>query len=197
MMKRNQKNGEITVSALSSSKTFANYKELNSFVESMANAFSPLAYAAKQKRDALDAGVTPHPSDPPDPPSPTPFDEQCAVLDEKEEDAETQYVELKEASHSQLDKLRAEAARRFARARGNSAKVSNAQIWLESARAEHRNLEFAFRKAERKLQRSRARANLLRQARDRWRQEQQIRVVFEGQAVTLAEFEELRRNEIK
>ncbi|MEE9185347.1 MAG: hypothetical protein V3U39_12860, partial [Acidimicrobiia bacterium] len=82
-------------------------------------------------------------------------------------------------------------------ARDNSAKLSRFQTWKQERAAELASLEFAFQKADRKLQRARARANALRIARDRWRAEGQVRVVYEGQEVSLAEFAELREREAR
>ncbi len=191
----NQKNGVIIVSVMSDSRTFANRKELNSFVDSIPGEFSPLEYAAKQKRDALDAGITLPPSDPPAPKPPTRFDDRIAELDQEEEEAETVYSESEEAWLSRLQESRAEVPRRFHGARDNSTKLSCFHVWKQERAAELAGLEFALGKADRKLQRARARANALRIARDRWRAEEQVRVVYEGQEVSLAEFTELRKSE--
>ena len=58
-------------------------------------------------------------------------------------------------------------------------------------------LEFAFQKADRKLQRVRAQANALKIARDRWIQEQRVRVSYEGETLTIAEFTERRKREVR
>ena len=193
----NQKNGVIIVSVMSDSRTFANYKELNSFVDSIPGEFSPLEYAAKQKRDALDVGITLPPSDPPAPKPPTPFDDRISVLDQEEEEAGAQYMEAKDAWTSGLQEFRAEAPRRLQKARDNTTKLSRFQNWITEGRAEVRNLERAFQKADRMLQRARAQANALKVARDRWIQEQEVRVIYEGQEVSLAEFTELRKREAR
>ena len=195
---KNQKNGEIIVSVLSSSKTFASYKELESFVDSLPNIYGPLEYAALRTLASLKLGGASHVREiAPDPPEPTPFDDRIAVLDQEEEGAETVYEESKEAWLSRLQELEADAPRRFHKAQGNPTKFSRFQIWLEERNDEVRNLDRAFAKADRKLRRSRARANALKDARARWRQEQTIRVIFEGEAVTLAEFEQLRKHEVR
>ncbi len=197
----NQKNGEITVSVPGRERIFPNREALKRFVvelrETRGGLYSELEYVAIRTLASLNGGVTPPPSDPPTPPEPTPFDDRCAVLDQEEKEDEARYAESKEAWLSRLQELRAEAPRRFHRARNNSAKLGRLQTWKQERAAELASLEFAFQKADRKLQRARGRANLLRLARDRWRAEQECRVVYEGQEVSLAEFTELREREAR
>ena len=196
------KNETITVSALSSSRTFASREELAEFVreiEDQNGSFDPLEFRARQVLAGLDSAMDylAEPADKPDPKPPTPFDDRIAELGQEEEGAETVYTESKEAWLTRLQELRAEAPRRFRGARDNSATLSGFQTWKQERAAELAGLEFALGKADRKLQRARARANALRIARDRWRAEQEICLVYEGEAVTLAEFTELRKHEVR
>jgi hypothetical protein len=193
----NRDENEITVSALSSAKTFANYKELDSFVDSIPNVYGPLEWAAREKRDALKGGGTPPPSDPPVPKLPTPFDDRVAALVREEEEVETVYAESKDAWLSLLQESRVEFARRLHAARDNSAKLSCLHAWKQERAAEQASLEFAFQKRDRKLQRARARTNALKIARDRWIQEQRVRVSYEGETLTVAEFTERRKREVR
>ena len=194
-MKRNQKNGAITVSALSSSRTFADRKELERYVAALID-FGPLELAAKQMLAWLNGGGTSRiRAIAPPPKPPTPFNDRVAVLDQEEEGAGTVYAESKEAWLSRLQESRVEFGRRLSKARGSTAKLGRFQAWRQERAAELASLEFAFRKADRRLQRARARANAMRIARDRWIQEQAICLVYEGQEVSLAEFMELQELE--
>jgi hypothetical protein len=193
----NQKNRVITVrAAMSRSKTFANRKELEGFVAELektrGGVYDPLEWNAIRKLAALNGGGVPPPSDLPDPKPPTPFDERISVLEREEDEAEAAYAESKEAWFARLQELKAEAPRRH-----NTTKLSRFQLWLEDGQAEVRNLEFAFGKAARTLQRKRAGMNALKIQRDRFRREQECRVVYEGQEVSLAEFAALRKREVR
>ena len=204
MMKRsslNQNENAIIVSVPGEERTFPTREALARFVaeadDNRRGVYSNFEYVAKRTLASLNGGGTPPPSDPPVPKLPTPMDDQCAVLDQEEEEVETVYSESKEAWLSRLQGLRAEVPRRFHMSRGNSAELSRFQLWLEDGQAEARNLEHAFQKADRKLQRARARVNALKIARDRWIQEQRVRVSYEGETLTLAEFTERRKREVR
>ena len=199
------KNETITVSALSSSRTFASREELAKFVreiEDQNGSFNPLEFRARQVLAGLDSAMDylAVPADKPDPKPPTPFDDRIAELEREEEEDEAQYMGAREAWLSRLQELRAEVPRRFHGARDNSAKLSRFQNWVEEGQAQVAKLEFAFQKADRKLQRKRAALNALKIQRDRWRQEQGVRIhnlEDPSQPFTLTEYTALMEREAK
>ena len=198
MMNQQKNEKEITVTSLSSVKTFANQKELKGFVDGVPNQWSPLELAAKHKLDALESGGTPPPSELPDPKPPTRLDEQVAGAARELEVAEEKWLAARLAWLSRARVLENEVPGRLRKARGNLTELSRVDNWVNDGQGEVGRLKRATEIAEKKLKRARAKYNKLKLAADQLRREQDILISVPDHPdspLTLAEFEEFQRLE--
>jgi len=191
------KNETITVGALSSSKTFANQKELKSFVDSVPDQWGPLELAAKHKLAALESGAVQQVVSPAAKP-PTKLDEQVAGAGRELEVAEEKWTVARLAWLSRARVLENEVPGRLRRARGNPTELSRVGNWVNDGQGEVGRLRRVTEIAEKKLKRVRVKYNELKLEADRLRQEQRVRIhnlEDPSQPFTLTEYTELRERE--
>jgi len=189
-MNQNQRIGEITVSKLSRSQTFKNIDALRDAVES-APEWGPFEWAARQKLLELDGGtaqqvVTAAEETPTDPPEVITAWVEFQAAEEETAAARDEWLSVTRT-------LEDEVAQRIRKARGNATEISRVGNWINAGQAEVGQLKKAFLTAEKNLKRARATYNDLKLESDRQRREQAVRVVHDGQEVSLQEYAELRQ----
>ena len=186
---------EITVTSLSSVKTFANQKELKGFVDSVPDQWSPLELAAKHKLDALESGTVQQVVSSAAKP-PTKLDEEVAGAGQELEVAEEKWTEAQQAWLSRARVLENEVPGRLRKARGNATSLSRVGNWVNEGQGEVGRLKRATEIAERKLKRVRAKYNELKLLADRLRREQDVRISVPDHPdspLTLQEFTDMER----
>ncbi len=191
----NPDRNEITVSALSSVKTFKDRKELRRFVDGVPDQWGPLELAAKHKLHALESGTVQQVVSPAAKP-PTKLDEQVAGAGRELEVAEEKWAEAQQARLSRARALENEVPGRLRKAQGNATLLSRVGNWVNEGQGEVGRLKRATEIAEKTLKRVRVKYNKLKFAADQLRRERDVRISVPDHPdspLTLQEFTDLER----
>lgn len=206
-MKMNE-NESITVTALSTSRTFADREALAEHVREIVedrHAFDlkPIEIAAIRRFAELNGAATPRVREiartttfyaPKRPKRATKVDGRVAETKAEVEVDEVELADAQEVEWSRARESDAEAVRRMRKAAGNPTKLSRAEAWIDARQAEVAELRLRTQLAAQKLRMARARLNALELVQGRLRAEQEVRVSVEGETLTLEQFEAWKGN---